>query len=266
MEERSKMPEDIFDKQRRHSRRATSSTKLLRQQKKQPPSFVGSAREMRAAPKPFTKEWFKGKLIGGEEALTEALAGAGATVGARSGCGRLFRWACWNSRRSSERRWNWRMEARQQSNFSNAYSALKLPPRARSCKRHRKEGTIQAGVQLASEGMPLLAGPLKSAAVSQYERALAPTTKINKAITKDIVPGLLERGEHGSLQSLEKRAAERAGEIRPELRQEYLSLERASPTLPVRSTATGRMQKTTVGQIPGAGKQVIQDLESLKGK
>src|SRR6266850_1343606 len=231
------------------------------------PSFVDPARTMRAAPKPFSKEWFKAKLIGGEESLTEALPGAGATAGgtvggiAGSSVGPL---GTVGGAVSGAGIGGMGGEAAKQL-LKRLFGFESPATSEEAAGAIGKEGMIQAGVQLGSEGLPFLAGPLKSAAVSQYERALAPTTKYNKAITKDIVPGLIERGEHGSLASLEKRAATHAGEIRPELTQEYLSLQQASPTLPVRSATTGRMQSTTVGQLPGAGKQVIQDLDALKG-
>lgn len=109
-----------------------------------------------------------------------------------------------------------------------------------------KQGVIQGGVQAASEVLPLAAGPLKRAAVGQYERALAPTTKINKGIVQDIAPEMIDRGLHGSLPALEEQAGQQAAAVRPQLNAAYTAL-------PADATA-------------GSGKQIVQDLETLKGR
>lgn len=114
------------------------------------------------------------------------------------------------------------------------------------------------------EALPFLAPYLRKKAVAQYSEALAPTTKQNKAITQDIVPQLIARGERGSLQGLEETATRHVNDLSPQLDSEYNALQQASPKLPVRNAQTGRMAKGAVGQIPASGKQVISDLEDLK--
>src|SRR5258708_19777487 len=60
------------------------------------------------------------------------------------------------------------------------------------------KGAAEGGMlgQPISEGfsaaLPWLAGGIKKAAVSQYQRALSPTTKINKAITQKIAPEMID--------------------------------------------------------------------------
>ena len=126
-----------------------------------------------------------------------------------------------------------------------------------------KEGAIQGATQAGAEALPFIAPLLKNSSVGQYSRALAPTTKINKAITQEITPELIQRGEFGTLQGLEKKATQKISELSPELNQGYQDLQAASPKLPTRA-ATGRMVKGTEGQIPNSGKQVVSDLENLK--
>lgn len=161
---------------------------------------------------------------------------------------------------------------------------------------------IGGGSSALGEAAPALVGPLKNAAISQYTRALAPTTKANKAITQDIVPSLIQRGVHGSLDALQDTAESQAGAVRPALDNAYDAAEAkfqptrppirallpAAPTeVPLGSTAPLQSNETGVmltrnpdtanqfvkpqgsypvskGGIPGAGKQIVQDLENLK--
>src|SRR6267142_5289303 len=212
------------------------------------PSFVDPARTMRAAPKPFTKEWFKAKLIGGEEALTEALPGAGTTVGgtlggiAGSSVGPL---GTVGGAVSGAGIGGMGGEAAKQL-LKRLFGFESPKTSEEAAGAIGKEGMIQAGVQLGTEALPFAAGPLRRAAATQYERALAPTTKINKALTKDIVPGLIERGERGSLETLETRAAGEAKALRPKL-----------------SAAYGKVPASATA---GSGTTIFQDLEALKGK
>src|SRR5574337_1042327 len=65
--------------------------------------------------------------------------------------------------------------------------------------------------------LPLLAGGLKKVAVSQYQRALSPTTKINKTITQKIAPEMIDRGVHGSLEGIQEQAGTQTASLRPQL-------------------------------------------------
>lgn len=109
-----------------------------------------------------------------------------------------------------------------------------------------KEGAVQGGVQAASEALPLAAGPLRNAAETQYVRALAPTTKANKAIAQDIAPEMLDRNLHGSLPDLADQAGAQASALRPALTQAYGSM------------------PASAGD--NAGTQILADLEKLKGR
>src|SRR6266550_5233571 len=101
--------------------------------------------------------------------------------------------------------------------------------------------------------LPWLAKGLKNSAIQQYERALAPTTKINKAMTQELPRELIQRGERGSLENLENRASQKISQLSPELNTAY----QQAGQLP-----------TSIGTLPakvvGAGNQVISDLENLK--
>lgn len=96
-----------------------------------------------------------------------------------------------------------------------------------------------------SAGLPWLAKSLKNTAVTQFGKALAPTTRQNKAITQDIAPEMIRRGVRGSLEGMEQRAGQEISNINPQLNSEY-----------------GRLQGA--GKLAGSGDQVIADLENLK--
>ena len=103
-----------------------------------------------------------------------------------------------------------------------------------------------AGGAAVGEALPFVAPLLKKKAVQQYERALAPTTKQNKAIAQEIVPELINRSEYGSLKGLEQRAEQNVQNLSPQLDAQYQQLQGAQ------------------GAIPKSGNQVISDLEDLK--
>lgn len=124
---------------------------------------------------------------------------------------------------------------------------------AEASKKIVGQGLLQGGIEATTAGLPFLAGPLQRTATTQYERALAPTTKINKAITQDISPELIQRGEYGSLGGLEKKAGQKISQLSPELNTAY----QQASSLP---TSTGSLPAT----LPGSGTKVIQDLEALK--
>lgn len=205
----------------------------------------GTQTTMHAPPSPWSKQWLKEKAFQGTDAVSEGLPGALATTGAILGgtagssvgpggtfgggvSGAMLGGMAGNAGKQLIQRW------------------LGIPSPQTSTEAANqigKEGAIQGAIQAPAEGLPFLAGPLQRAAASQYERALAPTTKINKAITQDITPELIQRGQFGSLEGLEKKAGQKIGELGPQLNQAY---QQAPATL------------------PGSGAKVIQDLEALK--
>lgn len=204
---------------------------------------------LNAAPKPFTLPWFKQEATNFAEGATKNLPAIGATLGGMAGTagggpvgavGGAGIGGMGGAAASQILRRILFGEGPQTSSDA--------------AKDITKQGVIQGGVQAGTEVLPFLAGPLRKAATTQYERALAPTTKINKAITQDIAPQLIKRGEIGSLSSLEKRAGQKISELSPELNQAYLQ----AGSIP-----------TSMGSLPGAkvvgaGTKVIQDLENLK--
>jgi hypothetical protein len=215
---------------------------------------------MRAYPKPFTVDWLKRKGLDAETSFESALPAAGATIGGVAGGmsagppgavgGAGFGGMGGEAARQILRRaMGWGGPA------TSGEAAQDIT----------KAGVTQAAIQVPTEVAPMLKGPLSRMAEGQYSRALAPTTNYMKATARDVVPGLIDRGEVGSLESLNKRAGERVGELMPELEKEYKALQASSPKLPVRG-AGGRMQASTVGQIPQAGTQVLKDLDALKSK
>lgn len=234
------LPADFFDKQAADAPPQTLPADFFDKEKAKP-TFVGEARSIKAAPKPLTKEWFGQELTNFEEGATKNLPAMAATGGAMiGGAGGSVPGAIGGAgiggmggaaARQLLRRWL----------FGEGPNTS-----TESAKDITKEGVIQGGVQAVTEGLPFAAGPLRRAATTQYERALAPTTKINKAITQDIVPGLLKRGERGSLEGLEKRAT---GEI--------------AATKPKLNTAYGNVPASGT---QGSGTTIVQDLEALKGK
>lgn len=205
-----------------------------------PNAAFSGAKSLSAPPPMFSKQWFKEKATNLGLDVADALPGVGATAGAvaafpeggpvasiggagiggmggEAGKQLLYRGLGWQVPQTSEE----------------------------AANRITKQGAIQGAIQGVTEGMGAFAPPLQRAAESQYARALAPTTKVNKAITQDIAPELIQRGEFGSLEGLEKKAGQRISAINPQL-----------------NTAYGQLQGA--GKIPGSGSQVIADLEKLK--
>lgn len=210
------------------------------------------ATKISAAPKPFTKDWFKGIFYNQiADPATQALPAAGAMAGgiaggaASGGFGAVGGAGIGGMGGEAAKQL-----IRRQLGFGDAPTT---PEEA--AKRITMQGGVQGGIQGVTEGLPFLAGPLQRAATTQYERALAPTTKINKAITKDITPELIKRGERGSLEGLEKRAGQRISELNPQLNQAY----REAGSIPMGSGGS-----LPGAKITGAGNQIIADLEKLK--
>ena len=223
---------------------------------------------MRPAPPRFSKEWWRQKMLDAGFGVASAMPAAGATaggvIGGAGGTVGGFGVGGVPGAVGGAAIGGMGGEAAKQL----LMRAMGYPTASTSdeaAKDITVQGLEQGAVQAGTEGLSRLAAPLGRAAVSQYERALAPTTRYNKAITQDIVPGLIKRGEFGSLEGLQKKASSRAAELVPELSSEYQGLEATSPKLPVRGQG-GRMMKSGAGQIPGSGKQVVQDLEGLKSQ
>ena len=234
------------------------------------PTFPGvgtEAQKISPQPKMFSKAWWKQRATNIEQAATEALPGLGASAGATAGGiagvpagpvgvfggevagAGLGGMAGTGLKQILRRALGWEAPA------TGREAAAEMG----------REGMTQMGTQIPFSMMPAAAPMLKRSAESSYYKALAPTKERTKEIARDVVPGLIKRGEVGSIESLERRATERARELSPELTKEYGAFERTSPKLPARG-AGGRMQATGVGQVAGAGTTIVKDLETLKGK
>lgn len=196
---------------------------------------------LNAAPKPFTLPWFKQEATNFAEGATKNLPAIGATIGGMAGApaggpvgavGGAGIGGMGGAAASQILRRILFGEGPQTSSDA--------------AKDITKQGVTQAGIQGVTEGLPFLAGPLKKAATAQYERALAPTTKINKAITQKIAPQMIDRGVQGSLGGMEERASAQATNLKPQLDAAY--------------------QATPASATVGSGSQIVRDLENLKGK
>lgn len=113
-----------------------------------------------------------------------------------------------------------------------------------------QQGLLQGGIEAASAGVGMAAKPLQKAAVTQYERALAPTTRINKQITEKIAPGMMDRNIHGSLESIENRAASEAADLRPKI-------DAAIDAIP-EGELSAFLERYKVPQVPGGSKDEIR--------
>ncbi len=194
-----------------------------------------------AQPKPFTTEWFKQGLWRAGAAIADVAPAAGATIGgiigAPEGPGGAIGGAGMGGAGG----------AAVQQMMRRGLGYQDVPQTGgQAAQDIAKQGATQAAIQGATELMPLAAGSLKNAAQTQYERALAPTTKINKALAQKIAPELIQRGEYGGLTSLNELGQQQAAQVKPQLDIAYS----ATP-----ATAT-----------QGSGTQIVQDLENLKGK
>lgn len=109
-------------------------------------------------------------------------------------------------------------------------------------------GALQAAGPIASKALEAAGPYLQKAAAGQYIRALSPTTAKNKALAQKIAPEMIDRGMTGSLSSINDGATQAADAVRPSLDRAYDALEAQTP------------------QIQGAGRQILDRLESLKGK
>lgn len=196
---------------------------------------------LNASPKAFTLPWFKQEAVNFAEGATKSLPAIGATLGGLAG----FAEGGPVGSVGGAGIGGMGGEAAKQLLRRGLFGDGPYSPRE-AASDITKEGVIQGAVQAGTEAMPFLAAPLRRAATVQYERALAPTTKINKAITQKIVPGMIQRGVKGSLGSIEQRAGEEAANVGPQLDAAYANAPGATGT--------------------GAGPNILKDLDNLKGQ
>jgi hypothetical protein len=194
-----------------------------------------------AQPKPGTMAWAKQKFYQAVDATANALPAAGATIGAVLGAPEggpigAVGGAGIGGMAGAAGRQILRRSVGFESPATGNQAAQDIA----------KQGAIQGTIQGATEGLGRLAPGLKNMAVGQYQRALSPTTKVNKAIAEKIAPQMVKRGLHGNLDALAEQAGDQATALRPQLDAAY----QAMP-----STATA-----------GAGPKIVNALEQLKAK
>lgn len=204
-----------------------------------------------AQPKPFTLPWVKQGLWRAAASTADAMPAIGGTVGGMIGSAEGPAGAIGGAGMGGMGGTAAQQLMRRALGFTDAKD---VPQTSRAASLDiAKGGAVQGAMQTGAEALPFLAGPLKNSATTQYERALAPTTKINKAITQDIAPQMIQRGEWGSMEGMEKKAGQKISELNPQLNTAY----QQASSMP---TSMG----TVPAKLQGAGTQVIQDLENLK--
>lgn len=110
--------------------------------------------------------------------------------------------------------------------------------------------------QAVTEAMPYLAPFLRKAAQNQYSQALAPTTVRNKNITKQIVPGLLERGEVNTQAGLASKADSQVDQLGSQINAAVSKIN----TQPIGAGSTIPLHRSPKPQ------NVIDDLEDYKNQ
>jgi hypothetical protein len=197
--------------------------------------------QISAQPKPGTMAWVKQKFYQAVDATANAMPGAGAMIGGAIGAPEGPIAAIGGAGIGGMAGAGARKIIRNAAGFEqNPQTASQV------ANDIAKEGVIQGGIQGVTEGIGAAAPVLKNAAVGQYERALSPTTRINKGIAEKIAPQMVQRGLHGNLDALAEQAGEQATALRPQLDAAYQAV-------PVTATA-------------GSGPKIIDALEQLKAK
>lgn len=216
-----------------------------------PTRALSKATTIKAQPKPFSKEWFKEGAFRGTAATAEALPGAGAMIGGILGGGSGILTGGTTSvpgavggagllGMGGE-------AARQLILRSLGYPSPAVPTTStEAAQQITQQGVEQAALQLATEGFGRVPGLLRDWGIGQYYRAINPTKGVTKAITREVTPELIERGEFGTLQGLQKRAAEKVKALGPQLDVAYA--------------------QTPASATAGSRTQILQDLDTLKSK
>lgn len=215
-----------------------------------PPKPVETTTTMKAAPKEWTVPWLKEKLYNVADSLTEGLPAAGATAGAMIGAGTgaadfgttTVPGAIGGAGIGGMAGEALKQHVRRALGFEVPQTSEE------AAKEITKQGVIQGGVQAVTEGLPMLAGPLKSAAVKQYTKALRPLGAENKTIAQEAVPEMIQRGIHGSTEQMEEQAGKQIAGLRPQVNQAYAAVP----------------QGATAAQSPVTN--TLKSLEGMKGK
>lgn len=212
-------------------------------------SAISKATAISPQPKMFSPEWFKQGAWRTAAGAADIAPAAGATIGGLIGSAEGPPGAIGGAGMGG-------MGGESAKQLIRRYLGFPDVPQTsgEAAKDIVKEGVIQAGTQGITELVPPLGGPLQKAAEGQYARALSPGTLQNKAITREITPELIRRGEFGSIESLEKKAGQEISRLSPELEAQY-----SHPVQGLPGEITTRENMVT-----NAGTKVLQDLDKLK--
>jgi hypothetical protein len=219
---------------------------------------LSKATGITAQPKMFSPEWFRQGLWRAAASTADVAPAAGGTIGGMLGMGLGPEAAVGGAG------FGGMGGAAAQQLIRRVLGFPDVPQTSgEAAKDITGQGVTQASIQALMSLLSPLGRALRGSAVTQYERALAPTTKINKAITREIVPELIRRGERGSLGALEERAGERIASLNPQLEAEYQAL---GPGAPVQQPPPPRaaLLRLNPNLVTNAGTKVIQDLDALK--
>lgn len=202
---------------------------------------LSKATSVIAPPKPFTKEWFQQGLWRAGAGTADLAPAAGATAGGMIGAGGGPLSAVGGAGMGGMGGAALQQILRRMLGFPDVPQTS-----GEAAKDIAKQGTEQAAVQGLTELMPGAGRAVEGAAEKQYARALYPTTKEAKVLTRKVAPELIRRGEWGGIDSLMNTAKEKIDALRPEL-----------------DVAYGRTPTTATA---GSGTKIMQELDALKSK
>src|SRR6185312_13589383 len=215
----------------------------------QPPSGQTA---ISAAPKPFTGAWLKQKFynlaVPGANYLPAAGSTAGAVIGGTAGTVEPGGGNALGAMGGAGVGGMAGDAAKQL--FLRAIGWGGPATAAEASKEIAGQGLMQAGIQGVSELLPFLAPSLRNAALTQYGRALAPTKAVNKAITSEIAPEMIQRGVWGNLDSIAAQAGENAEKLNPQLDQAYADAMEKTARRPIRGLLPAAPTEIPLGAKP----------------
>lgn len=177
---------------------------------------VGKTTGISAQPKPFSEEWFKQGLWRSAATTADYAPAAGATIGTMAGAGGGPETAMIGAGTGGMGGTAVQQLIRRALGYPNVPQTS-----GEAAKDIGTQGLEQTALQGINELMPGASNALKGAAEKQYERALYPTSRETKVLTRKVVPGLIERGDWGGIQSLMEKAEDKIAELNEQLDAAY---------------------------------------------
>ena len=130
-----------------------------------------------------------------------------------------------------------------------------------------KTAGLAGGITTAGEMLPFAANAIKSHAEDLYAKALSPTKQTTKFLTQNkVVPGLLQRGEYGSLKGLSNKAEDATADIGDQMN--TLMSARGSQTMstkPILDSLEKAKQSYIVNGVP-LNPDAIKPIEDLQSR